>query len=232
MNNMPFRSEYQPPLRSGRHRAGFTLVELLLALCLGLGLCGTILQILMNESQLGLRMNRRLRERGQQQRTLELIRQEIQAARRISADPQAEQHACHLAGRLPVLHLSTAKGTITYSVGAAPSSIWRGQVLMRCGPAFDLQGQLSAGSVPQNRVVIDALALKPDIWTGCGRLIEGTAAAEPTVDLASSSSRPFSACLKATGGLVGVRVVQDFAPAMESGRTQTLIRELLTSYWT
>jgi hypothetical protein len=229
---MAFRSPYQSPRCSGKDRAGFTLVELLLALSLSFGLCGAILQMLMHESQLGLRMNRLLRERGQQQRTLALIRQDIQAARRISADPLTEQHACNLTGRLPVLHLSTGSGTITYSVGAAPSSIWRGQVLMRCGPAFDLQGNLSGESQPQNRVVIDALAPKPDIWTGCGRLIEGAAVGGLTVDLASSSSRPFSACLKATGRLVGLRVVQDFAPAQESGKTQRVISELLTSPWT
>ena len=44
-----------------------------------------------------------------------------------------------------------------YSLGAAPSPIWRGTVLMRCGPAFDLKGQPSATGQPQNRVVLDAV---------------------------------------------------------------------------
>ena len=46
---------------------------------------------------------------------------------------------------------------VLYSLGTAPSGIWRGQVLMRCGPAFDLQGRSRASSVYQNRVVLDAI---------------------------------------------------------------------------
>jgi hypothetical protein len=45
---------------------------------------------------------------------------------------------------------------VTYSVGAAPSPIWRGQVLMRCGPAFGLHGEVSEGA-SLNRVVLDGL---------------------------------------------------------------------------
>ena len=39
----------------------------------------------------------------------------------------------------------------------APSAIWRGDVLMRCGPAFDLQGGIRRGSRYQNRVVLDGV---------------------------------------------------------------------------
>jgi hypothetical protein len=47
---------------------------------------------------------------------------------------------------------------ITYTVGAAPSGIWRGQVLMRCGPAYLLQGGLSDDPAHnQNQVVLDGL---------------------------------------------------------------------------
>jgi len=102
-------------------------------------------------------------------------------------------------------------------------------VLMRCGPAFDLQGQLSAGSQPQNRVVIDALALKPEIWSGCGRLLGGTAAGGQTVDLASSSHRPFSACFIPNGSLIGLRVVQDFPGAQQSDPAQTMSSEIVAS---
>jgi hypothetical protein len=46
---------------------------------------------------------------------------------------------------------------IVYSVGAAPSAIWRGQVLMRCGPAYGLDGVIRPGGRAQNRVLIDDL---------------------------------------------------------------------------
>ena len=44
-----------------------------------------------------------------------------------------------------------------YSLGPASSAIWRGDVLMRCGPAFDLQGGIRSGSRYQNRVVLDGV---------------------------------------------------------------------------
>ena len=226
---MSFQSPCRRAPCSMADHEGFTLVELLLALCLGVGLCGAILQILLQESQLGARINQSLRERNQQQRTLALIRQDIQVSQRISSDPQNEQHACPLTGRLPVLHLSTDKGTITYSVGAAPSSIWRGQVLMRCGPAFDLEGQLSAGSTAQNRVVIDALAAKPESWTGCADLLGGTGSAGRALDLASSSRRPFSACLSTAGTLIGLRLVQDLPLAQKAGQAKMSSIELIAS---
>ncbi len=49
---------------------------------------------------------------------------------------------------------------ITYSIGTAPSAIWRGKGLMRCGPAYGLAGELSSGAA-QNRVVLDGLAPPP-----------------------------------------------------------------------
>ncbi len=55
-----------------------------------------------------------------------------------------------------MLQLQAPEGRITYSVGSAPGPIWRGQVLVRCGPAFGLYGELHSGE-PQSRVVIDAL---------------------------------------------------------------------------
>ena len=44
---------------------------------------------------------------------------------------------------------------MVYSLGTAPSGLWRGRVLMRCGPAFDLQGQPSSHGAYLNRVVLD-----------------------------------------------------------------------------
>ena len=63
---------------------------------------------------------------------------------------------CGLGGRRSVLELQTESGIIVYSQGTPPSSIWRGEVLMRCGPAFSLSGAASVGQF-QNRVLIDGL---------------------------------------------------------------------------
>ena len=189
--------------------AGFSLLELLLALSLGIGLSGAILQLLISESDVGLRVNRLLRERSVQQRTIALIRDDVQRSSHISANPQFEHHACSLAGRLPVLHLSTAAGPITYSVGNAPSAIWRGQVLMRCGPAFDLAGQPSVASSAQNRVVIDGLAVNPEPWRGCSRMI--TMGVDSPVDLSASAKSSFSACLGNEGSLLSIRLMEQFS---------------------
>ena len=76
--------------------------------------------------------------------------------------------ACNLAGRQPWLHILGADGSMTtYSVGSPPSQIWRDQVLMRCGPAYGLDGQIKASSKPQNRVVLDGLTSLSGAWTGC-----------------------------------------------------------------
>ncbi|MFM8968101.1 MAG: prepilin-type cleavage/methylation domain-containing protein [Vulcanococcus sp.] len=145
-------------IQRSKTAAGFSLLELLLALSLGLLLSGVMLQGLIDEGQNGQRLARLLRERAVQRRTLALVKADLAQATAISPTPQLEQHGCSLAGRLPVLHLSTAAGAITYAVGPAPSAIWRGRVLMRCGPAYGLDGRLSVGGAPQNRVVIDGLA--------------------------------------------------------------------------
>ena len=58
---------------------------------------------------------------------------------------------------LIAIHPVHGSAPVLYSLGSAPSGIWRGQVLMRCGPAFDLQGRSRASSVYQNRVVLDAI---------------------------------------------------------------------------
>ena len=46
---------------------------------------------------------------------------------------------------------------IVYAVGPAPDRIWRGQVLMRCGPGYSLQGVTTLQGAFQNRVLLDAL---------------------------------------------------------------------------
>ncbi len=143
-----------------RSASGFSLVELLLALGLGLLLSTLMLQALLTHGSTSERLVRLLRERTLQRRTLELIRGELLLAERVELGATGSILAsCSLGGRRPLLRMLTAQGTITYSLGSPPSSIWRGLVLMRCGPAFGLDGQLGLGA-PQNRVVIDALTSK------------------------------------------------------------------------
>lgn len=144
-------------LQGCRARQGFSLVELMLALSLGLALSGVMLQGLMAEGQNGLRFSRLMRARAVQRRTLDLIQRDLAQATMASVDPSAESAACGLSGRRAVLHLKTAAGLITYSMGAPPSRIWRGAVLLRCGPAYGLDGWLQAGTAPVQRVVLDAL---------------------------------------------------------------------------
>ena len=144
------------PIRVSR-ASGFSLVELLLALALGMGLLGVILQALLAEGRNSGQLVRLLRERAFQRRSLDLVASDLRQATGISASPDLAEPACSLAGRTPVLQLETAAGPITYSFGRAPSAIWRGQVLMRCGPAHGLDGALSAGRTTPNRVVIDGL---------------------------------------------------------------------------
>jgi hypothetical protein len=166
------------------------LVELLLALAIGCGLTGVLLQALVGEGANSQRLGRLLRERAVAQRTLELVRGDLLQAGGL-ADPAVLAPACNLAGRTVVLHLAPAPGhpdagPITYSVGKPADPIWRGRVLMRCGPAYGLHGELGSGAA-QNRVVHDALAategfrVQPDgaglvrlelqqAWSGGGRL--------------------------------------------------------------
>jgi prepilin-type N-terminal cleavage/methylation domain-containing protein len=140
---------------------GFSLVELLLALAIGCGLSGVILQALVAEGATSQRFGRLLRERAVAQRTLELVRGDLLQSGGL-ADPAVLAPACNLAGRTVVLHLAPAAGNsdavpITYSLGKPADPIWRGRVLMRCGPAYGLHGELGSGTA-QNRVVLDALA--------------------------------------------------------------------------
>ena len=192
--------------------AGFSLVELLVSAALGLGLCGLMLQALLSDGTQSQRLGRLYRERANQRRTLELVRSDVERALAVSAQPEMEASACGWAGRKPVLHLNLDGGrSISYSVGAAPSGIWRGQVLMRCGPAFDLSGQLSTTGNSQNRVVMDGLA-KPDRgWTGCQTLVPAG------VDLNGSGREGFAACFDPTRQLVAMRLYQVFATTQDSG---------------
>jgi prepilin-type N-terminal cleavage/methylation domain-containing protein len=141
-----------------RPQAGFSLPELLVSLLLAGLVSGALLQALLLETQASQRLGRLLRERQQGQRALELLRQEIQQAQWLSRQlRQADIAPCSLSRRQVVLQLGTASGVITYSLGPAPDPIWRGRVLLRCGPAYALDGGLGQGQV-QQRVLLDALA--------------------------------------------------------------------------
>ena len=110
-------------------------------------------------------MAQRLQARRQQQRTVALIRAEGELGYGVVAHPQpSPAWPCGLAGRRPVLAIALSsedptarQHAIVYSVGAAPSPIWRGRVLMRCGPAYGLDGRMDLTSTAQNRVLLDAL---------------------------------------------------------------------------
>lgn len=192
--------------RAWSSSGGLTLLELLLAVALGSGLALLMLQVLLGDGLRLQRLAQRLRQTQLQRRTIELVLAEVRRAERVSPRPEMETHACSLAGRRPVLHLTMADGTaVTYSVGAAPSAIWRAQVLMRCGPAFALDGQPSGGSA-LNRVVLDGLERPASSWQQCGDLLGSAEGAAPLV-LNASAGEPFAACWAADRGLLAVRLV-------------------------
>ena len=145
--------------------AGFSLLELLLACSLGLVVFGVATTAFFSEQRLGNRMGGFLRQRQLLLRANQLVAADV--ARGVALAPELVS-ACNLASRQQWLQILGADGSVTtYSLGSPPSSIWRGQVLMRCGLAYGLDGQIQAGSTPQNRVVLDGLTSLPGAWTGC-----------------------------------------------------------------
>ena len=157
-----------PVMRLKRYDRGFTLVELLLAAALGALFCGLAAQLLIGELAHGSALARRLQLRRLQRRTLMLVKGDLSDADHWQLQPAFDPSwRCSMAGRQPLIAISTAEGTaaVVYSLGRPPSSIWRGQVLMRCGPSFDLQGQPNLEGAYQSRVVLDqveALLLEQD----------------------------------------------------------------------
>ena len=148
-----------------RRDAGFSYLELLLACGLGLVVFGVAATALISEQRLGSRMGGLLRQRQLLLRANQLIAADVE--RGMALAPELVS-ACNLAGRQPWLQILGADGSVTtYSLGSPPTPIWRGQVLMRCGPAYGLHGQIKAASTPQNRVVLDGLASLSGAWTGC-----------------------------------------------------------------
>ena len=146
--------------------SGFTLLELMLSLSLGALLFALMLRLIGADLQLGRAMALRLSESSRQRRSLELIREELGSAHGWMVDPPVSNRwPCRMNGRRPVLAIATqqadaqARGdrAIVYSVGMAPDAIWRGEVLMRCGPAYSLDGVPNLRGAFQNRVLLDAL---------------------------------------------------------------------------
>ncbi|QNI42835.1 prepilin-type N-terminal cleavage/methylation domain-containing protein [Synechococcus sp. A15-28] len=147
-------------MRADRSSAGFTLVELLLAAALGLLLCGVMGQLLLGELRQGGSLAQAMLMKGMQRRTLALVKGDLRQAASWQLDPNPQQRwACGLSGRRPLLAIQPRHGSnpVVYSLGTAPSAIWQGQVLMRCGPAFDLNGRARPGGAYQNRVVLDGV---------------------------------------------------------------------------
>lgn len=152
----------RPFLRAGS-TAGFSLVELLVTLALSGLVSAMVLQLLVGDLRQVGRLGRWLRERQAGERALELVRSELQRAEAVTLQAGAAPlpAGCSLAGRAFVLQLqgrdrSGQSAAVLLSRGAAPSSIWRGDVLMRCGPAYGLDGEWSEGAA-LSRVLIDAL---------------------------------------------------------------------------
>ena len=145
--------------------AGFSLLELLLACSLGLVVFGVATTAFFSEQRLGNRMGGFLRQRQLLLRANQLVAADV--ARGVALAPELVS-ACNLASRQQWLQILGADGSVTtYSLGSPPSAIWQGQVMMRCGPAYGLDGQIKAGTRSQNRVVLDGVVPPSRAWAGC-----------------------------------------------------------------
>ena len=122
-------------------------------------------QALLAEQRLGGRLGVLLRQRQLLLRANQLITADVERGMAIA--PALTPH-CNLAGRQLFLQILNPDGGLTtYSVGASGSPIWQGHVLMRCGPAYGIDGQVRSGAASQNRVVLDGLMLDSADWGGC-----------------------------------------------------------------
>ena len=143
-----------------RSAQGFTLVEVMLAALLGTFFCGVVFQLLFAETRQGGALAESFQLKQWQRRTLELLKGDLERASSWQLDPDVSaEWPCALADRQPKLAITPrdGSGSVVYSLGPAPSAIWRGDVLMRCGPAFNLHGGIRRGSRYQNRVVLDCM---------------------------------------------------------------------------
>ena len=142
-------------------RRGFTLVELLAGISLGVMISMVIIDALMAETGNSIRLARVWRERAATLRVLEMMRGELAQAQRVSTSVIGNApQSCGLtkSTRTLVLYMQTSQGVISYSLETSPDEIWRNTVLMRCGPEYDQNGSLSASSQPRSYVILDGLS--------------------------------------------------------------------------
>ena len=178
---------------------GYTLVELLISLGLAALVLSLAVQLVLGDQRQTARLTRRLRHGQVLGRAVALIEGDLATGQAIALNPDQASHSCGLAGRTPILAIERPEGVTTYSVGRAPSSIWRAPVLMRCGRSFRKDGVLNPAGAARNRLVIDGLDPSPAPWNGC---------ALPGFQLlGSSAEQPLSACLESESGLVHFRLV-------------------------
>jgi len=95
-----------------RPARAFTLVELMLALGMGLVVSAMVVQLLLAEGRQGALLVRQWRERTFQRRTLDLVRDDLRRAVEIRVG-SAEGSPCPVSGREPVLHILPAEGPTT-----------------------------------------------------------------------------------------------------------------------
>ena len=106
----------------GSPRAGFSLLELLLASGLGLVVVVIVMNSLFSEGALGVRLSRSMREGQALGRANALIRGDLERGNAVAIDPEASGMtlSCGLAGRKAVLKISNPDGTLPHnSVGKA-----------------------------------------------------------------------------------------------------------------
>lgn len=149
---------------------GFSLLELLLAIATGLVVGTAVIQTLLANMTLTNKLIRHQRQQELAQRVRRLVESDLNRAEGLATGGATA--GCNLSGRTPVLQLSLDAGLppISYTRGTAPSPIWGGEVLMRCGPALGLDGSHNLQSSWQNRVVLDELQDQSRLLTWLGRL--------------------------------------------------------------
>ncbi len=141
-------------------KRGFTLVELLAGMSLGMMIGMVIIDALVAETSNSVRLARKWRESAATLRVLEMMRGELDQAQQASRSVIGNAPSiCGLNGstRKVVLYMQTPQGIISYSLDTKPEPIWRNTVLMRCGPNYDLNGLLKAARNPDSHVVLDGL---------------------------------------------------------------------------
>ena len=130
----------------------------MLAVLVGCLLCGLAFQLLFAETRQGGSLAESLQLK--QRCALQLLKGDLECAPSWQLDPDvSSEWPCALADRQPKLAITTRDGSgpVVCSLGPAQSASWRGDVLMRCIPAFDLHGGIRRGSRYQNRVVLDGM---------------------------------------------------------------------------